>query len=42
MFEMNTWRRFLRVILVAWSLVGPASAQSVFHFPRVEAAGPGR
>ena len=41
MFEMNTWRRFLRVILVAGSLVGPASAQSVFHFPRVEAAGPG-
>ena len=38
---MNTWRRFLRVILVAGSLVGPASAQSVFHFPRVEAAGPG-
>ena len=38
---MNTWRGFLRVILVAGSLVGPASAQSVFHFPRVEAAGPG-
>ena len=41
MFEMNTWCRFLRIILVAGSLVGPASAQSVFHFPRVEAAGPG-
>ena len=38
---MNTWRRFLCVLLVAGSLVGPASAQSVFHFPRVEAAGPG-
>ena len=34
---MNTWCRFLCVLLVA----GPASAQSVFHFPQVEAAGPG-
>ena len=38
---MYTWGRFLRVILVSGSLVGSASAQSVFHFPRVEAAGPG-
>ena len=37
---MNTWRRFLRVILVAGSLVGPATAQSVFHFPRIETVGP--
>ena len=39
---MNTWRRLLWVLLVAGSLLaGRASAQSVFHFPRVEAAGPG-
>ena len=38
---MNTWSGFLCVILVAGSLVGPASAQSMFHFPQVGAAGPG-
>ena len=36
---MNTWNGFLCVILVAGSLVGPASAQSMFHFPRIEAVG---
>ena len=38
---MNTWSGFLCVILVAGSLVGPASAQSMFHFPQVGAGGPG-
>ena len=38
---MNTWSGFLCVILVAGPLVGPASAQSMFHFPQVEAGGPG-
>ena len=36
---MNTWSGFLCVILVAGSLVGPASAQSMFHFPQVGAGG---
>ena len=38
---MNTWSGFLCVILVAGSLVGPASAQSMFHFPQVGSGGPG-
>ena len=37
---MDTWCRFLCVLLVFGSLVGPVSAQSVFHFPRIEAVGP--
>ena len=37
---MDTWYRFLCVLLVFGSLVGPVSAQSVFHFPRIEAVGP--
>ena len=38
---MNIWSGFLCVILVAGSLAGPASAQSMFHFPQVWAGGPG-
>ena len=40
MVKRNTLLRHLCVLLVATSVVLPASAQSVFHFPRVVAGGP--